>query len=391
MNTEARASRICTKGTFSRLDTPTKHRGILPITCPNGNATHNNRKCTGTRDTTTPTARNLPIVTSPSGNDIKKRVYVNSSALSRSVHRGAGIRGQPHRKGHVDPHNMGTTGFHTTKIHTVYSAEKPRHDRRKYSATYRKFAIGKNQRDSIYAHTDRHDGVRENDHSNVFNGLAKNGSTGPVKTSTSNVKMGIGYDKRCSYKGKKKSGFKTGMSYSESMGRNNTTPKTKFRTARSRSRCHNSGLGVLPKTLKSDPHRAARYAVIGEDDARRVKTVEKEMEGDEKFNDNNHKRDGKYSSPLRNDSSLHKERSIGPRRGRSGRTQSRSTIANSAGETCRPHGTLTQHGTISRPLGRNNKQASTPDITDVSNLEKWATASRRLPQHPEQGINNPFK
>ncbi|ORC84924.1 uncharacterized protein TM35_000401910 [Trypanosoma theileri] len=258
MNTEARASRICTEGTFSRWETSTPHFGTLLIRRPNGDARHNNRKCTGTRDTTTPTARNLSIDNTPPGNDFQKRVYGNSSALARSVHRGAGIRGQPHRKGHVDPHNMGTTGFHTTKIHTVYSAEKPRHDRRKYSATYRKFAIGKNQRDSIYAHTDRHDGVRENDHSNVFNGLAKNGSAGPVKTSTSNVKMGIGYDKRCSYKGKKKSGFKTGMSSSESMGRNNTTPKTKFRTARTRSQCHNIGLGRAAKNLQKRPAQSGQ-------------------------------------------------------------------------------------------------------------------------------------
>ncbi|ORC85163.1 uncharacterized protein TM35_000371360, partial [Trypanosoma theileri] len=100
---------------------------------------------------------------------------------------------------------------------------------------------------------------------------------------------------------------------------------------------------------------------------------------------------GKYSSPLRNDSSLHKERSFGPRRGSSGRTRSRPTTANSAGETCRSHGTPTQHGTISGPLGRNNKQVRTLDIIDVNNLGKWATASWTLPEPLTQGLCAPFK
>ncbi|ORC85162.1 uncharacterized protein TM35_000371350 [Trypanosoma theileri] len=87
------ASRICTKGTPSRLDTSTQQCGTLSIKRRNGDATYYNRKRTETQDTTASTARNLSIVTSPSGNDIKERVYVNSSALSRSARRGVGIRG----------------------------------------------------------------------------------------------------------------------------------------------------------------------------------------------------------------------------------------------------------------------------------------------------------
>ncbi|ORC85170.1 uncharacterized protein TM35_000371430 [Trypanosoma theileri] len=105
-----------------------------------------------------------------------------------------------------------------------------------------------------------------------------------------------------------------------------------------------------------------------------------------KVNHTNYKRYGKYSSALRHCSSLHQERSFGPRRGGSGRTQSRPKIINAARETRGPHGTLTQHGALSGPLGRNNKQISTPDIIDVRELEQW-----ELPEFTGQHFGVPFK
>ncbi|ORC88598.1 uncharacterized protein TM35_000162360 [Trypanosoma theileri] len=89
-----------------------------------------------------------------------------------------------------------------------------------------------------------------------------------------------------------------------------------------------------------------------------------------KVNVINHKRYGKNSSALRHDSSLHQERSASPRRGGNGRTRSQSTIINTVRETFRSHGTPTQHGALSRPLGRHNKQIVTPDIIDVREWEK---------------------
>ncbi|ORC87495.1 uncharacterized protein TM35_000211010 [Trypanosoma theileri] len=95
------------------------------------------------------------------------------------------------------------------------------------------------------------------------------------------------------------------------------------------------------------------------------------MVSDEKANAINRTRYERYSPALRCDSSLHKGRSFGPRRGSSGRTQSRPKIINAARETRGPHGTPTKHGALSGPLGRNNKQISTPDIIDVRELETW--------------------
>ncbi|ORC89420.1 uncharacterized protein TM35_000121950 [Trypanosoma theileri] len=110
------------------------------------------------------------------------------------------------------------------------------------------------------------------------------------------------------------------------------------------------------------------------------------MVSDEKANAINRTRYGKHSSALRYDSSLHKERSFGPRRGSSGRTPSRPKIINAVRETCRSHGTPTQHSALSGPLGRNNKQISTPDIIDERELEKW-----ELPEFTRQHFCAPFK
>ncbi|ORC85168.1 uncharacterized protein TM35_000371410 [Trypanosoma theileri] len=108
--------------------------------------------------------------------------------------------------------------------------------------------------------------------------------------------------------------------------------------------------------------------------------------GRRKVNVIDHKRYGKYSSALRNDSSLNKERSFGPRRGGSGRTRSRSTIINTVRETCRPHGTPTQHSALSGPLGRHIKQVRTLDIIDVRELEEW-----ELPESATRHFGAPFK
>ncbi|ORC85101.1 uncharacterized protein TM35_000381760 [Trypanosoma theileri] len=203
--------------------------------------------------------------------------------------------------------------------------------------------------------------------------------------------MGIGYDNRYSSIGNRSSSTTPVLGYSHSMGRNNKVSETKFRTARARSQCHNSGLGSAAKDFQERPAQGS--GVRGNSRSRRTtrQSNHKRNGKRRKVNHNNHKRYGKYSSAIRNDGSLRKERSFGPRRGSSGRTRSRPTVINTVRETCRSNGTPTQHGVISRPLSRNIKRIGTPHIINLRELGKWAAEQWDTPETATQHFGVPFK
>ncbi|ORC92306.1 uncharacterized protein TM35_000045200 [Trypanosoma theileri] len=204
--------------------------------------------------------------------------------------------------------------------------------------------------------------------------------------------MGIGYDNRYSSIGKRSSGTTPGLGYSQPLGRNNKASETKFRTARSRSQSHNSGLGSTAKDIQKRSTQGSE--VLGNPRSRRTTRQSKHKRNDKrrKINALNDERHGKHSSALRNGSSLHEERSFGPRRGRSGRTRSQSTIINAARKTRGPHGTLTEYGALSGSLGRHIKQIVTPHIINLRELGKWAAEKCGTPEPAtQQGLCAPFK
>ncbi|ORC88971.1 uncharacterized protein TM35_000141820 [Trypanosoma theileri] len=107
------------------------------------------------------------LIPLPPLDGIHQRVCYNTYVNPQSVHRGVGFRGWPDGKTHVDLNSMGAAKLRNEKIHQVHSAEHFRNSKRKHSTMYRKFTIGKTQRVTIYANTDRHDEVKENAYPNV--------------------------------------------------------------------------------------------------------------------------------------------------------------------------------------------------------------------------------
>ncbi|ORC85102.1 uncharacterized protein TM35_000381770 [Trypanosoma theileri] len=122
MKTGGRTNTIRKEEQFSGMDASTQHRGFLPFPYSNGYTKSFNSKYATSKQTReiTRTTRGFPIRYTPPGYDFNKRGNIDSSKNQRSVHRGVGIRGQPHRETYVDPYNMGTARFNNAPVHRVH-------------------------------------------------------------------------------------------------------------------------------------------------------------------------------------------------------------------------------------------------------------------------------